>query len=913
MKRLLFLMLSAFVLASCTTINMNPADMAAGEEDVSSNAADQEAAAQRAAQQNGDDDPFKPWGKTLEDTEKIDGFIPMHLKAEDRSVYAEVHPEMLDTDFGLVMHISKGTGVFNLHDGLRLSSTRLMRFTRVGNKLHLVHRNTRFTADEGSAMKTSLDDNTGHSILEAFAIESQNDSTDAFLIDVTGFFVSDYANIGEGLRFYFDRKPARFDKGKSYVDRVRGFPENMEIDAALTYQGAEYPSIGGEAIPDYRAVPVGVRYSLFQLPEDPMTPRFADDRVGHFTSAVKDFSADQEVDPYRVFVNRWRLEPSDPAAMARGELVEPVEPIVFYVDRSVPERYRPYVKEGIEGWNKAFEAAGYKNAVVAREAPDDSTWSAEDIRYSTVRWTAAHQMGYAIGPSQADPRTGELINADILISSTFVRGWLRDYQEMTPEAMTQAIQAEQTVAQKNPAIQPEWLCVAENGKAHQLGLQHALLVGRGLINANEPMPEEYLADAVRDLILHEVGHTLGLRHNFKASSAIPYNRLHDEDYTLENGVSLSVMDYAPVNIALDADEQGHYWNKEPGAYDEWAIEYAYRPVMNDSALVTDPAAETETLDAIARQASDPEHTYGTDGDRGYGLDPLANAWELGSDPLQFATDRTELVRTVEPMLEERLVQDGDAYARLRSATTTLIFERYRSLMPAAKMIGGLYVARDHKGDPQGRMPFTPVEAERQREAVQLLIDEAFAADAFTFDPERLNKLMPDRMSHWGNGFTQLDFSVHDYVASIQGGLMNAVLNPTRLSRMIDNATRVSSGADVYRPSELLATMTDAVWSELDSGTEVNSFRINLQRAYTDQLIRLMLETPPFRAFSGGGIQEVPVPEHVRSLARLELTELSEQISQAMNGALDRDMQAHLTETQVRIDRALNASMTKTFE
>jgi len=914
MKRLLFVMLSTLVLASCTTINMNPADTATSEERAEEDASAQAQAAPQAQQQSGDDDPFAPWDKTLEDTKKIDGFLPMHIKPEDRSAYAEVHPDMLDTDFGLVMHISKGVGVFNLHDGLRLSDTRLVRFTRVGHQLHLVHRNPRFTADEGSAMKASLDDNTGHSIVESFKIESRHDSTRALLIDVTGFFVSDYASIGEGVRTYFNRKPARFDRGKSYVDRIRGFPENMEIDAALTYQGAEAPSTGGEAIPDYRSFPVGVRYSLFQLPDDPMTPRFADDRVGHFVDAVKDFSADQEVDPYRVFVNRWRLTPSDTAAFARGELVEPVEPIVFYVDRSVPERYRPYVKEGIEGWNKAFEAAGYKNAIVAKEAPDDSTWSAEDIRYSTVQWTAAHQMGYAIGPSQSDPRTGELLNADVLISSGFVRGWLRDYQELTPETMTEAVQTERLSATPHALGQADRLCVAEHGKAHQLDVQHALLVGRGLIDAGAPMPEEYLGDAVRDLVLHEVGHTLGLRHNFKASTGIPYDRLNDEAYTREHGVSLSVMDYAPVNVALDADRQGHYWNKEVGTYDVWAINYAYRPVLDDDgALVTDPAAERAALDAIARQASDPKHTYGTDGDLGYGLDPLANAWELGSDPLQFATDRTQLVRSVEPMLDERLIQEGDTYDRLRGATTALLIERYRTLMPATKMVGGSYVTRDHKGDPSGRMPFTPVEAERQRAAVQLLIDEAFAADAFQFDAERLNKLMPDRMSHWGASFTRLDFPVHDYVAAVQGGLMNAVLTPARLGRMIDNAVRAPSGTDVYRPSELLATMTDATWTELETGASTSSFRINLQRLYTDRLIRLMLEAPPFRTYSDGSIREVPVPEHVRSLARLELTELSEQITQALNGTLDRDMQAHLTETQVRIDRALDASMTQTFE
>ena len=910
MKRLLLIIVSAVALAACQTINLNPEGAASEDGASASPAAAQQAAAARASA--GDDSPFKPWDETLKDTEKIDGFLPMHLNDGDRTVYAEVAPDMLDTDFGMVLHISQGTGVFNLHDGLRLSSTRLLRFTRVGDELHLVHRNTRFTADPGSAMETSLKGNTGHSVLEALDIQSQHDSTGALLVDMTGFFASDYANLGEQMRSVFEQRPARFDKGKSYVSQVMGFPENMEVDAMLTYQGSTYPSSGGEAIPDYRAVPVGVRYSLFQLPEDPMTPRFADDRVGHFTSAVKDFSADQEVDPFRVFVNRWRLEPSDPEAFARGELVEPVEPIVYYIDHSVPERYKPYVRQGIEGWNKAFEAAGFKNAVVARDAPDDSTWSAEDIRFSTVRWTAAHQMGYAIGPSQADPRTGELINADILISSTFVRGWLRDYQEMTPEAMTQAVQSDSPLAPHLPA---ERLCVAERGKAHQLSLQHALLVGRGLVPADGPMPEEYLGDAVRDLILHEVGHTLGLRHNYKASSAIPYDRLHDEDYTRENGVSLSVMDYAPVNIALDADEQGHYWNKEPGAYDMLAINYAYRPVTNDDGMfVTDPAAETEALDALVREADAPEHTYATDGDRGYGLDPLANAWELGSDPLQYARDRSELVRMVEPMLEDRLIQNGDAYARLRSAKTALIFERYRSMMPAAKMIGGLYVTRDHKGDPQGRMPFTPVEAERQREAAQLLIDGAFAADAFEFEAERLNKLMPDRMSHWGNSFATLDFPVHNYVASIQSGLMGAVLNPTRLGRMIDAQLRVSDPAEAYRPSELLASMTDAVWSELDSGEASNSFRVNLQRAYTDQLVRLLLESPPWRTYSSGGIQEVPVPEHVRSLARMELTELRDQIDAALDGGgMDRDMQAHLTETQVRIDRALNASLTESFE
>lgn len=911
MKRLVVFVLFALLLGACTTVNVNPNGAASSDQTQTSQKEEE------AQQEEDDDDPFEPWDETLEDTEKVDGFIPIHRKEGEGTVYAEIAPEQLDEEFGLVMHISQGTGVLNLHDGLPLSSTRLMRFTRVGHKIHLVHRNSRFTAEEGSAVQRSVEGNTGHSVVASFDIESRHEETKALLIDATEFFVSDYADIGEQIKFYFEQKPAQFQKDKSYVDRVMGFPENVEVDAMLTYQGAQNPVVGSEAIPDYRAIPIGVRYSLFQLPENPMPPRFADDRVGHFTDAIKDFSRDQEVDPYLVYVNRWRLTPKDPAALTRGELVEPEEPIVFYVDRSVPEAYRPYVEEGIEAWNKAFEEAGFKDAIVAKEAPEDSTWSAEDIRYSTVRWTAAHQMGYAIGPSQTDPRTGEILNADVLISSEFVRGWMRDYQELSPETMTQTLGPDPELHQTMPSHWIERACWAEQGKAHQLGLQHTLLIGRGVLDGGEPMPEEYLGDAIRDLVMHEVGHTIGLRHNFKASSGIPYEQLHDESYTREHGVSLSVMDYAPVNIAPDPDEQGHYWNKEVGTYDVWAVNYAYRPITNDESLVTDPEAEKPALEEIARQGSDPKHTYGTDEDNWLGpfaVDPLTNAWELGSDPLQFAEDRARIVRTVEPKLDERLIDEGDRYHRLRSATATLIFERYRSLTPITKMIGGSYVVRDHKGDPGGRLPFTPVPAERQREAAQLLVDEAFAVDAFQFDAERLNKLAPNRRSHWGTSWSlQVDFPVHDYVASVQSGLLSNLLHPARLKRMMDTEVRVSESETAYRPSELITTLTEAIWSELEAGASANSFRRNLQRTYTDHLIHLMLDSQTWIAFGIGGGQQLSAPEHVRSLARLELTELAAQIDEALeNGAFDRDTQAHLTETKDRIDRALNASMTEVY-
>jgi hypothetical protein len=876
---------------------------------------------------SGQEDPFEPWDETLADTDTIDGYLSLYQK-EDRTLYAKLPPERLGQNLGLVLHVSKGVGAYNLHDGLKLTDTRLMRFRRVGHKVHLVHRNTRFRADEGG-LRRSLRDNRAHSVVHTFDIVSQNDSTDALLVKLSDFLVSDYVDLGEKIQTHFGSASVGFQEGKSYVDTVRAFEKNVEIDARLDYAGSDLSGKGKAAIPDERSIPVGVRYSFFALPDTPMQPRRADDRVGYFTEAIKDFSRDRQADPYLRYVRRWRLTPSDTAAYRAGERVEPEEPIVFYVDHTVPDEYRPYVKDGIEAWNEAFREAGYEEAIVAKEAPDDSSWSAEDIRYSTVQWTASHQMGYAIGPSQADPRTGELLNADILISSEFVRAWAEDYGTLTPEAEGAAVQSSmretvRSLRQMLPDRLARHACWAERGMAQQLGLQRAALLARGQLAPGAPMPEEYLGQAIKNLVMHEVGHTLGLRHNFKASSGVPNARLHDEAYTEKHGVSLSVMDYTPVNVALDADEQGDYWNPNVGPYDEWAIRYGYMPIAEqdeDGALTRDaPLADTTTaalagLDKIAAQSSDSLHTYGTDEDAflgPYAVDPLTNAWELGSSPLAFAETRTQLVRKVTPLLDDRLVADGERYHLLRTATTALLKERLRALMPVTKAVGGMYVARDHKGTPDARPPFRPVPDSTQQAAVDLVVDAAFAPDAFRFEAERLNKLAPDWHRHWGTERSlQVDYPVHKNVVALQSRLLGALLHPARLQRMIDIQARSD---DAFAPADLLERLTTAVWAELDVTSprtvSINSFRRPLQRMYVDRLIDFLLETTTWITISpaAGGAQ-ASVPEDVRSLARLELRTLSDRIEEVLQRReIDRTERAHLSETKIRIDRALEASV-----
>jgi hypothetical protein len=873
-----------------------------------------------AAKQDG---PFKPYGEVLKDTEAHEGLFTVHVK-RDRSMFMEIAPEQLGREYGMLTHYSRGTGVYNLQDGLSVGGTRLIRWDRHGDKLYLVEVNARFTAAEGTPMRASLEDNTGHSILAAFDIQAEHDSTKALVIETTPFFVGDFVDIADNLKNYHGNQPVAFDKARSYLDRVLTFPENVEIDALLTFRASDPPTVSsGAGVSDYRSIPVGLRYSIFALPETPMRRRLADDRVGYFLSAQRDFSRDRMADPYVRYVNRWRLEKKDPSA----RVSEPVEPIVYYVDRSVPDEYRPYVKEGIEAWNKAFEAAGFRNAIVAKDPPEDEDWSAEDVRYSTVRWTAAHEMGYAIGPSQVDPRTGEILNADILVSSTFVTGWANEWAEMAgpialalgEDAAAEAsywgglwgrLMAGQALARDLPEGLREQLCLAAIGKAHQLGFQHAALSALGEIDGTAPMPDTYLRDAVRDLIMHEVGHTLGLRHNFKASSAVPWERINDRDFTRANGVSVSVMDYNATNIAAQPAKQGYYVNPEVGSYDVWAITYGYATVPGAET----PAEEIPVLREIAGRAPEPLLAYNTDEDAHLGplaIDPNSSTWDLSADPMAFARDRAQLVDRIWPEIEDRLIADGDGWQRLRSAVPGLLFERYGSLVPVTKAIGGIHFTRDHKGDPDGRMPFEPVPADRQRAALQLIIDEAFAPGALEIGEETLNKMAPSRWStswQWSWG-APIDYPVHSTVAALQGSLLGQIMHNGRLIRMIDNEVRMPGGTEAFTVAEMFGTLTDEIWTEIGLGgarpVNVDSYRRNLQRAYLDELVAKALD----RVQGTRNSFNPSTPEDARSLARYEMERLSRRIGQIQGDTrLDRVTRAHLGESKARIDRALDASL-----
>jgi hypothetical protein len=870
-----------------------------------------------AAAKPEDKGPFKPWDDVLKDTKPVVGFLKVHQK-RDNTVYLELRPDQLDKDFGMVLHLSKGVMGMWEQGAPQDWEARVMRFRRVGDHLQLTHRNPRYTANAGSPMRNAVEDNLGHAVVATFKIESEHKESKHMLVDATPFFVSDYPDLASTLKFYYGNKPVMFEKDKSFVAKIAGFPNNTEIDADLAFRGTDFPVFGGQALADPRFVPLRMRYSIFQLPEKVMTPRLADDRVGHFLDGVWDYSRDRDESFMRRYVRRWRLEKKDPNAAVS----DVVQPIVYYIDRTVPREYRKYVKEGIEAWQKAFERAGFRNAIVAREVADnDTAWSAEDARYSTVRWTP-DPFAWAYGPSQTDPRSGEILNADVIVAAGFTTYYHNLHQEqISADALVQMSGFGIVPQLAGMAARPlsRYACFNQVGKRAQMALQHTAMVALGLLDADAPLPEEFLGDGLRDLIMHEIGHTLGMRHNFRGSSGIPYDKLNDKAFTKENGLTLSVMDYAAVNINKDPKQQGYYHNMEVGTYDVWAIKYAYaqverEPVKASGAGEAIAAAEAElpALQKIASEVARPLHTYGTDEDNwlgGYAVDPLTNAWELGSNPVRYGRDRVELIESIEPKLEKRMVASGKGYQRLRESLTGLLFERYSALYPATKTVGGLYVARDHKGDPGERPPFTPAPAAEQRAAVQLVVDKAFAADAFDYSAVLLNKLAPSRWADWSEPWSpQVDFPLHPMVNSIQTALLRSLLDNAKLGRMVENTMRVPRASDAYTIAEMFRTLGSSIWSEIGSGApqNINSIRRNLQRSYVSEMTRVLLnERSPFAPLSA--------PEDARSLARYELTQLSERIGRALatGAALDATTRAHLLETRVRIDRALNAGVITT--
>jgi hypothetical protein len=710
------------------------------------------------------------------------------------------------------------------------------------------------------------------------------------LLDVYSWFVSDLSNISQRVQSAVSSQPgqpgrASLDKDKSYIRSVKSFPMNTNIVASLTFNNGERGA--PRTVADGRFIPVSIHYTMAALPENPMLPRMADDRTGYFMTVHKDFSNDNE-EFFQRYVNKWRLE-CDGEPGADG-LCDPIEPITYYIDHTVPVRYRKAMMEGVTEWSNAFEAAGFRNAVRAEMLPEDA--EAEDIRFATLRWNVSDQPGYgAIGPSVVDPRTGEILDADILFEANMLLGDKNEYREMVePRSAIDEIFNVSEAEIRSMSFGETSSFFAE--MSMQLDIVKSVLLARGMMKPGDPVPKEFVDQALRWVTMHEVGHTLGLRHNFRSSVDTPLDKLHNEEWAEENGVFSSAMEYPTVNLSNEGrSADGYYYNPSVGSYDRWVISYGYTP-------------DAQKAREIARQAAQPGHAYGTDEDaRGAGaVDPLINVYDLGEDPLAWGKDRAQLLKGLIPEIPEIVLADNMPYFEATDLFNTYFFQYSRTLAPAIKYIGGQYQYRDHVGDPDGRMPFVAIPKTKQKEALDMIIDYALDADAFELPQDVFQKMGADRWSHWGNSNTyngRIDYPLHSQLLGIQSSLLSQLLNGTRLERIRDTEVKFGEANTLTIP-ELMGTITNAVWSEVWSapGSNIDSNRRDLQRAYLDEMIGIVTDAP------------ANMPADARAVARFQLNDLNERINRRLSPPYNFDAytEAHLREVQVRIGKALEAGL-----
>jgi hypothetical protein len=801
---------------------------------------------------------IRPYERVItRDAKSDEGIFTVH-RIKDR-VYYEIPKERLGREFLWVSQIAKTT--LGAGYGGQAAGNRVVKWERRGDRILLRGISYDVVADAAAPIARAVEAANYNPIVAAFNIEALG-KDDAAVIEVTRLFTTDLPEFSGRTRV----GARAFDASRSFVERAVSFPENIEVEATHTYnnppqeapaggRGAPAPAGGRGATPLRSGThSVLMHFSMVLLPEKPMQARLFDDRVGYFSTSKIDYSKDEHRAPQRRFITRWRLEKKDPAAA----LSEPVKPLVYWIDPATPTKWVPYLKKGVESWQPAFEAAGFKNAIVAKDAPkpeEDPDWSPEDARYSVIRWLPS-TIENASGPHIHDPRSGEILETDIQFYHNVMN-------------------------------------LARNWYFVQVGALDPR--ARTL-----PLPDDLMGKLVEYVAAHEVGHTLGFQHNMKASSMYPLARVRDAKWVKENGHTPTLMDYSRFNYVAQPEDRIAVEDLIPkiGPYDRWATMWGYKPIPG----ATSPDAEKKTLDEWARQQdTTPWLRFSTEGSAG--TDPGELTEAVGDQDAVQATalGMKNLERVAAMLVPATTTRTGEPFSDLEEVYGRLLAQWSLEMNHVAAIVGGYNSQQKHVGQTGVRFELIP--RARQEGAVKFLADNAFTAPAWAVNPEVLRRIEP--------------VGVLDRIEASQTRVLNSLLSSARVLRLVEQDALDSTAA--YAPLDFLGDVRRGVWSEIyaPSSTRIDAYRRNLQRAYVETLSNRVngaqAQSDDARAFFRGELKALDgdlsaaLPRLSDRATLLHIADVRTQIARALDPAVQGAATGARSGTDVSDDSLFDVS------
>ncbi|MFT3856419.1 MAG: zinc-dependent metalloprotease [Aquabacterium sp.] len=804
--------------------------------------------------------------QVVKGAERQDGPLPIWRRQD--KVWIELSPHWLNRPLFLSPRLLTGIGESGIFGGMlqsrwaQVGRPQWVEFRKVQQQVQLVAINASFTALRGTPQARAVASAFSPSLLGSVpAASAPHSGSGAILVDANALLLTDMLGMAQSLQRAY-RQSYAFDNRNSSIARIASQDQAMVFEVVQHF-GTSGISAGGAtgappssipmSVPDPRSLFVTVQYTLTPLPDQAMTPRPADPRVGYFATTVADFTDDLSRTPRMRHINRWRLDKKMPDAAES----EPVQPIVYTLDESIPLAYRDTIREGILAWNKAFEAIGLRNAIQVRMPGEPVSPQAPASRAS-IRWMTNSQPAFgAIGPTHVDPRSGEILHAHIALESLSSRAmrtarsqFLLSPSRPLADGTINAWPHEPAEGMaEHTAHDGQAPCQHSLFAAEQLDLALDVLSAGGTVDPDSPEVRQFVLAYIKDTTMHEVGHTLGLRHNFRASRWRTAQELSDPVLGREHGNSASVMDYAPINLPLPGQQGGAPFQTTLGPYDHWAIEYGYRP------LPPDAAQATALLRDIARRSEDPAYrdalAYGTDEDNMQGLDPEALAFDLGRDPVVFARHRLTIVRDLLQRQATRALQPDDDPSLLRRTVGYALRDMARTSQILLRQIGGIVTRRD--GPSSARDTLDPLPADQQRAALQVLMHDILSPHAFDIPPALQRRLSPDYLDRQdagdqGLGGSSNDLSWAAQQLALQRPVLAALMSEDLAERLLDNMDKVQGKeAHPLTPMALQRSLRETLWQDTPLPADQARARRNLQREHVNRLAAAVVRKASDRA------------------------------------------------------------------